>query len=304
MTACVLCFGIVVADRIYEVERLPHGEGKHTAHTYRESGGGIAGTAAVAVAALGARALFCGAVGDDHAGQFLQAELAGLGVDLAGMQVAPGARTPSASVMVDAHGERCLVVDRGTVSPGPPGPALLAQAGAVLVDHRFPGAAAQLLRTLQTLQMSPPHLPSVLDAEGGDARDLRRLAALATHPVFSRNGLHVATGMDDAEAGLRAVDAPRAAAVGVTLGARGSLWRIAGRLHHVAAPQVHVRDTTGCGDVFHGAFALALAEGMPPLRAARLASSAAALKARDGRGWRGMPGRAAADALVQPGPDA
>lgn len=298
MTACVLCFGIVVADRIYEVDRLPCGEGKHTAHTYRESGGGIAGTAAVAVAALGARALFCGAVGDDQAGRFLQAELAGLGVDLAGMQVTPGARTPSASVVVDAHGERCLVVDRGTVVPSPPGPALLEQASAVLVDHRFPGAAAQLV------QMSPPHLPSVLDAEGGDAPDLRRLAALATHPVFSRNGLHVATGVHDPEAGLHAVDAPRAAAVGVTLGARGSLWRIDGRLHHVAAPQVHVRDTTGCGDVFHGAFALALAEGMPPLQAARLASSVAALKAREGRGWRGMPGRAAADALVQPGPAA
>jgi len=291
--ACVLCFGIVVADRIYEVEDLPQGEGKYTAHAYREGGGGIAGTAAVAVAALGARALFCGAVGEDQAGLFLRAELAGLGVDLGGMQAAPGARTPSASVVVDARGERCLVVDRGTVSPRGPDPALLAQADAVLVDHRFPDAAAALLRAL------PPHVPGVLDAEGGDAADLRRLDALAAYPVFSCNGLEIATGAADPEQGLRAVDAPVAAAVGVTLGGEGSLWRLAGSIHRVPAPQVRVRDTTGCGDVFHGAFALALAEEMPLLAAARFASAVAALKARQGEGWRGMPDRTEAEALMR-----
>ncbi|HEY0204932.1 MAG TPA: PfkB family carbohydrate kinase [Acetobacteraceae bacterium] len=291
--ACVLCFGIVVADRIYEVEALPQGEGKFTAHAYRESGGGIAGTAAAAVAALGARALFCGAVGEDQAGQFLRSELAGLGIDLGGMRVMAGGRTPTASVVVDAQGERCLVVDRGTLLPRPPDPALVAQAGAVLVDHRFPEAAAALLQAL------PPHVPGVLDAEGGDAAGLRGLAAAATHPVFSRNGLQVATGMADPEQGLRAVHAPHAAAVGVTLGGRGSLWRLNGGIHHVPTPQVRVRDTTGCGDVFHGAFALALAEGMPVLEAARFASAAAALKARNGSGWHGMPDRPEAVALMR-----
>ena len=293
MTICVLCFGIVVADRIYEVERLPHGEGKHTAHAYRESGGGIAGTAAVAVAALDARALFCGAVGDDQAGHFLRAELAGLGVDLGGVHVAAGARTPSASVVVDAYGERCLVVDRGTVSPRSPGPTLMAQAEAVLVDHRFPDAAATLLQGL------PPHVPGVLDAEGGDAADLRRLVALAAYPVFSSHGLRVATGYSDPKDGLRAVDAPLARAVGVTLGGQGSLWRTGGGIHHVATPQVLVRDTTGCGDVFHGAFALALGGGASWLKAARFASAAAALKAQKGGGWRGMGGPAEVDALMR-----
>jgi len=291
--ACVLCFGIVVADRIYEVEDLPQGEGKYTAHAYREGGGGIAGTAAVAVAALGARALFCGAVGEDQAGLFLRAELAGLGVDLGGD--ASGARR------TDAERERgCGRTGRAVPGGGPrhgvprgPDPALLAQADAVLVDHRFPDAAAALLRAL------PPHVPGVLDAEGGDAADLRRLAALAAYPVFSCNGLKVATGAADPEQGLRVVDAPVAAAVGVTLGEEGSLWRLAGSIHRVPAPQVRVRDTTGCGDVFHGAFALALAEEMPLLTAARFASAVAALKARRGEGWHGMPDRTEAEALMR-----
>ena len=286
-------FGIVVTDRIYKVEHLPHGEGKHTAHAYRDSGGSIAGTAAVAVAALGARALFCGAVDDDQAGRFLQAELAGLGVDLGGIQVTLGARTPSASVVVDTHGERCLVVDRGTVVPCLPDPSLVAQADAVLVDHRFPDAAATLLQSL------PPHVSGVLDAEGGDAADLRRLAALASYPVFSSHGLRVATGLADPMDGLRAADAPLATAVGVTLGDQGSLWRIDGGIHHVATPQVSVRDTTGCGDVFHGAFALALGRGASWLKAACFGFAAAALKAGKGGGWRGMMGLVEVNALMR-----
>ena len=83
----------------------------------------------------------------------------------------------------------------------------------------------------------------------------------------------------------------------VTCGAAGSFWRIDGALHHIPAPQIEARDTTGCGDVFHGALALALAEGEPVLAAARFATAAAALKARNGGGWRGMPAREAVEAM-------
>jgi sulfofructose kinase len=62
-----------------------------------------------------------------------------------------------------------------------------------------------------------------------------------------------------------------------------------------------VRDTTGCGDVFHGAYALGLAEGRPPLAAARFAAAAAAMKAANGMGWRGMPDRASVERLMAQG---
>jgi hypothetical protein len=57
-------------------------------------------------------------------------------------------------------------------------------------------------------------------------------------------------------------------------------------------------DTTGCGDVFHGAYALGLCEGMAPLEAARFATAAAALKGERARGWNGMADRAAVEALL------
>lgn len=283
--AKIVCFGIGVADRVYEVERLPAGEGKVTATGYRETGGGIAATAAVAIAALGGHAVFAGALGMDAAGHFLRTEMTRLGVDCTPAAFDAGRRTPTACVMVDAMGERCAVVDRGTVWPAAPTASVLADARAVLADHRYPREAASLLAGL------PDTVPGVLDAEGGEKAALQAMVSAARYPVFSRNGLETLTGLTDPAAALMVVAAERAAAIGVTLGAAGSLWRIGGSLHVRHAHDVPVADTTGCGDVFHGSFALALAEGAAVLAAADFASAAAAIKARNGKGWLGMGSR-------------
>ncbi|MDR3522128.1 MAG: PfkB family carbohydrate kinase [Acidocella sp.] len=289
----VLCFGIVVLDRIYEVETLPEGDAKYTASGYRESGGGVAGTAAVAVAKLGGHAAYMGAVGDDTAGRWLAAEMSGLGVELDLLQQITNARTPNACALVAPDGARCLIVDRGTVKPAPVAMELaFAKADALLVDHRFPNLAAALLAA------APREIPRVLDAEGGDPDALRQLVALAQYPIFSNSGLKLCTGEDDPLGGLKRVSAPQARCVAVTLGAAGSLWLVDGQAHNVPTPHVLARDTTGCGDVFHGAVALALAEGKQPLEAARFATAAAALKARNGGGWRGMPERQAVETLI------
>jgi sulfofructose kinase len=291
--ARVLCFGIVVIDRVYELQSLPRGEGKLTSRAYRETGGGIAGTAAVAIAALNGVGAYCGALGGDVAGDWLCAEMASLGVDVSGVQRMPGARTPSSCVLVDAEGERCLIVDRGTVAPAIPDPSIFAGAGAVLVDHRFPQQAAALLGRV------PGGIPRVLDAEGGDPADLLSLVQQVEYPIFSRNGLFVCTGERDPERGLAQIAAPSGLAVGVTLGHEGSLWRHGIELTHVRAPRISVRDTTGCGDVFHGAFALALAERQSLRQAIRFATAAAALKAQHGLGWRGMASRQQVEALLR-----
>ena len=182
-------------------------------------------------------------------------------------------------------------MDRGTAAAAAPADEALAGVHAVMVDHRFPQAASALL-----LRAS---VPAVLDAEGGAPEELRALVALAAYPVFSRNGLLICTGESDPERGLARVEAPRARAVGVTLGGEGSLWRVAGETFRIGAPRLAMRDTTGCGDVFHGAFALAIAEERRLPDAIRFATAAAALKGRNGAGWRGMASRAEVAALLR-----
>ena len=68
---------------------------------------------------------------------------------------------------------------------------------------------------------------------------------------------------------------------------------------HQPAMRVAVVDTTGCGDVFHGAYAAGLARGLELPERIRLASAAAALKATRPGGQAGIPTRAAIDRFLE-----
>ena len=86
--------------------------------------------------------------------------------------------------------------------------------------------------------------------------------------------------------------------VGVTLGADGFLWRDGATEHRAPAPAVKAIDTLGAGDVWHGAFTLALAERMPVGAAARFANAAAAIKCTRFGGRGGAPRRDEVEALL------
>jgi sulfofructose kinase len=87
----------------------------------------------------------------------------------------------------------------------------------------------------------------------------------------------------------------------VTDGEKGTLWLRPGMEAAATRPAfpVQATNTTGAGDVFHGAYALALAEGQGVEDALRFASAAGALRARDGR----TPDRATLEALLAGGTD-
>ena len=295
MSGRIVCVGNGVLDQVYEVEALPRAGVKTPALGFRESGGGPAATAALAIARLGGRACWWGRVGDDTAGAYLQATLARHGVDLSGLSVVPGGRTIRATVMVDRSGERSILVDRhGLPSDASHLPTHeLGGASVLLADSRWPeGSEVALRRARQA------GVPTVIDADGGNADSLERLVALADHVVFSDEGLADFVGAGKVEWRLHQAAQCLAGVVAVTRGADGSLWWIDGKVTAVPAFPVSVRDTTGCGDVFHGAYALGLAEAMPPLVAARFASAAAAAKAERGMGWDGMPDRELVDRMM------
>ena len=296
MNRSIVCVGNGVLDQVYEVEDQPRAGVKTTALGFRESGGGPAATAALAIARLGGRAAWWGRVGDDTAGRHISDELAQHGVDLSGMRTLPGARTVRATVIVDRSGERSILIDRSGM---PPDAGFVAQndmtgAALLLADTRWPEGSEAALECAQQAG-----IPRVLDADGGSREVLERLAALADHVVFSDEGLAEFAGAGAAEERLARAAGKLKRVVAVTLGEAGSLWALAGQTTAIPAFAVAVRDTTGCGDVFHGAYALGLAEGMPPLVAARFASAAAALKAANGRGWAGMPDRPAIERLME-----
>lgn len=298
MSSRILCVGNLVQDEVFEVEALPSAGIKTGVLSYAERFGGPAATAAVAICRLGGEAAYWGRVGADAAGETALGLLRGHGVDCDGVAILPEGRTLRAIVLVDRRGERSIVSNRRSLAPD--ASVLpqhgLAGAGAVLADTRWPAGAEAVLE-----RAGAAGVASVLDVDGGTPQDNHRLIAKADHIVFSAEGLRDFAGDGPTETLLRRCADGSGKIFAVTRGSAGSLWLIGGDLVSVPAFKVTAKDTTGCGDVFHGAYALGLCEGRSPQEAARFAAAAAALKAERGDGWRGMPDRRAVEALLASG---
>ncbi|MGA1316150.1 MAG: PfkB family carbohydrate kinase, partial [Rubrivivax sp.] len=136
--------------------------------------------------------------------------------------------------------------------------------------------------------------------------DLQRLAGLAAWTVCSEPGVAALLGLpfdgaldaSTVQRGLAEVLALGAEVAAVTLGEHGLWWQRRGEppAHLAAYDPGPVVDTLGAGDAFHGALAVALAEGQDDLAALRFASMAAALKCTRPGGIAGAPVRAEVDA--------
>src|SRR5689334_13089335 len=294
----VICVGHAALDREFTVDEWPSGSAKIVASSMEEHGGGIAANAAVAITRLGGQVSFWGPTGDDATADTIEAQLRIEGVDVSNLKRLPGMRSSSSAVLVDARGERLVVGFRSEAlhSPAQWLPLqTLAGADAVLVDVRWPDGAAA---ALQAARANRVH--TILDGEIAERPVLERLIALADHVLFSERGLSVLA--SDVEAGLREVIALGAQVAAVTRGERGVQWieRTAPReLHTLAAFSIRAVDTLAAGDVFHGAYALAIAETITVAQAMRFAAAAAAIKCSRGGGRSGAPTRTEVEAFLQ-----
>ena len=291
----IACVGITVQDRIYSLDSLPDGGGKYQSNQYLETGGGPAATAAVAIARLGIDVDFIGRVGDDSCGNTLLSELQGWGVNTEFCRQYPNSRSSQSAILVDRHGERIIV--------NYPSPDLdtdaqwleaidFARYDIVLADVRWHEG------TLKSFALArAAGVPTLLDADM-TPQDITPLVALADHAVFSTPGLKRMTCVDDAGQALKVAASHTDGKVYVTLGGEGSQWIENGELCQQSAFSVNVVDTTGAGDVFHGAMAAALAEKMPAEQAIRFASAVAAMKCTQPGGRAGIPNRAQTESFL------
>lgn len=284
----IACVGIAVQDRIYSLASLPADAGKYQANEYLETGGGPAATAAVAIARLGAEVDFIGRVGDDSCGQTLLHELAQWGVNTRHCRVFPGARSSQSAIFVDQQGERIIV---NYPSPDLPQDADwledidFSRYDMVLADVRWHDGTARAFTLARKASV-----PTLLDADV-TPQDITPLVALADYAVFSTPGLTRMSGNKEPRPGLKQAAQQTDGTVCVTQGQEGTLWLNGDHFCHLPSFSVNVVDTTGAGDVFHGAMVLALAEKMPLEQAVRFSSAVAALKCTQPGGRAGIPNR-------------
>jgi sulfofructose kinase len=283
----VFCLGIATLDYVYSVETLPTRGEKYRSRDLAVVGGGCAGNAAVAIARLGGRSWLATRLADDLTGDRIVADLAAEGVEASLSLRAPGLRSPVSAILVDAAGERMIVSYSDPAMPEATDwlpQALPAGAKAVLADTRWGQGA------LAALQLArDAGVPGVLDADRKPPHP--DLVATASHVAFSQQALREVSGEDDPRAGLTKIAQDCATWLAVTLGKEGVLFVEDGAVVHVPAFVVETVDTLGAGDVWHGAFALALAEGQNERAAIRFASAAAAIKCTRFGGRLGAPHR-------------
>ena len=285
--AGVFCLGIATLDYVYKVDSLPVWGEKHRARDLAVVGGGCAGNASVAIARLGGRARLATRLADDVTGEAILADLAREGVETRGSLIASGLGSPVSAILVDAGGERTVISYSDPAMPEGTDwlpQRLPADTDAVLVDTRWGKGSLAALKLARASGR-----PGVLD---GDRQPTHpEILTTASHIAFSAQALHDIAGDEDLRAALLSLARRTDAWLAVTLGAKGVLFVEDGAVGHEPAFTVEAVDTLGAGDVWHGAFTLALAEGQGERAAIRFASAVAAIKCTRFGGRAGTPTR-------------
>lgn len=281
--------GMATTDFIATVPHLPAADEVFELIDFNVEGGGPAATAAVAFTRLGGTARFVGSIGTDQVGSGLADELRQYGVDVSLVRRSPGGTAPQSVILVEAAtGRRSIMYSRGTA----PAPELdeetalaVTQADVLHLDGYHVGTAVEAARLARSHSV-----PVSFDGGAGERwPGLDGLLPLVDLLVVARAFAERETGLTGPAEAARRLARHGAQLVVVTDGANGAWYHSAAETGHVPAFNVDVKDTTGAGDVFHGAFAYAWLDGMPLPEAVRFASATAALKCRHPGGRRGIP---------------
>ncbi len=281
----VVCVGLAVQDLVFTMDVPVLSGEKNFASNLHAVGGGPAANAAVAIACLGGRSSLVSALGRDAIGDEIVTELAMYGVDCAPVRRVE-APSPLSSVIIEKNGDRTIVnrTDPSLWSQAPlPTPDDLSGSDAVLVDVRWIEGALAASRIAR--QMG---IPCVVDFDLTDERVPDELMIEATHLVFSQPAFEQrawsATG-----AAVSALARETDSFVAVTLGSDGVVWSDDESARRTPAYPVEAVDTLGAGDVFHGAFALGVAQGQPIDDIVRWSAASAAVKCSRAGGRVGFP---------------
>ncbi len=293
----VIGIGIPSVDYILELDAMPKANGFADFADESWQGGGRVPTALAALGRLGTCGALIGTVGGDAYGAFCIRDLERHGVDTSRVLVDPSAATRhSVCLAVTGTGERTILRGRGAV--GPIDPARIDQSalgGARVLHLSDMGPAAQKAAGL----MREAGGKVVVDADEYDAAMEEHLGLIDVF-IAAEHFFDCA-----ARGGVRAVledvraRGPEVAVI--TLGAKGCAVRSAEGYFELPSHQVPVRDTTGAGDVFHGAYIHGMITGLPPVECARLAQAVAAIKCTRLGGRAGIPDEATARLFMETG---
>jgi sulfofructose kinase len=263
-----------------------------------QQGGGQAGTAMVAVARLGGKAAIFGRVGEDEFGRHVREAFEVEGVDTTWLVAVPGATSQFAFCVIDeSSGKRTIYYIHGTKGKFAPDELpreKVLDCKCLLLDGHHNIAAVAVAGWARE-----EGVPVVLDLERPQAQD-EQLVSLASHPIVPEEFALDFAGEADLRAAGEAMLERGPEVVVITRGDKGAVaFNGEAAIEQPALRVEPVVDTTGAGDVFHGAFAYGVALGYDLARNLRFSSAVAALKCRALGGRAGIPTMDEALALME-----
>lgn len=299
----VFVVGSANVDHILRVPRLPEVGETVTDGVYLPTFGGKGANAAVGAARAGGQVEFAGCVGEDAGGRALETELRGFGVRTRLMTRLAGCHSGQAVVLVGASGQNYLAVAPGAnfafrpehverLAPSFP------EGAWVLIQNEIPEEtnlaliAAVRARRGRILFNFAPARPFPMDALRGI--DLLVVNENEAAALLGRR----ADSLGDPEGAARDLAGLGPVHVVITLGADGLAIAGAGLRLRLPARRVHAVDTTAAGDIFCGALAVGLSEGLGLPGAARFATAAASISVTRPGSMVSAPSRAEIEAVL------
>jgi len=298
----VVGLGLNAMDTICVVDALPSPHAKVGIREMRVEPGGQVATAVATCTRFGLRGRYIGSVGDDLWGRRQLESLREESMDIEQVRIVEGATTQVAIIMLETGvGERTILWHR---DPRLNFPAEILQRDVILggrilhLDGCDASAALQAARWAKAAS-----IPVVIDIDEIYDESTHELLRNVDYLVAAEDFARAVTGS------LSATDSVRALAsrygcrcAGITLGAQGAVFYSEGRMFSSGGFTVNVTDTTGAGDVFHGAFIYGLLQAWPLEQTASFANAAAALKCTQIGARRGIPSLAQVHSLLSEQP--
>ena len=277
-----VALGFASNDHVAVVPFIPQ-DSKVQMCSHRVAGGGVAANAASGAVALGMRTAFVGTVGDDADGRMIIEEFERQGVDTSHIVVRPGATSAIAYIFVDEKtGARSIAWGREGLTELKADEIdadLIRKAKILHLDAHQPEGAIAAAKIAKAAGV-------IVSLDAGTYRDgTEELMALADILICSEEFIRKVTSagcdnpIEDAVRALYAKYQPKVC--GATMGVEGSVCFDGEKMVRVPAFKVEkVVDTTGCGDLFHMAFAVKYLETQDLTECQRFASAVSAIKCR------------------------
>ena len=268
--------GLNATDTLILLPKFPAYAGKIAFDQEMYSPGGQVASAMVQCARLGLRTKYIGTVGDDLRGKIQMESLEGSGIDISDVKVVANCPNQTAYILIDkTTGERtvlwqradCLRLEADDITEE-----MIAGTRLLHIDGHDTAAVAKAASIARKHK-----IPVTVDVDTiyhGFEEVLPNVDYLITSSEFPTAWTNEKDPFTALELMQRTYGMRMAA---MTLGAYGALALIEGKFHYSPAFVVNCEDTTGAGDVFHGAFCYALLQDMAIDAALEFSNALAAL---------------------------